>query len=152
MDAEAAALKATSYTQQDLGSLPVDWEAKPELHWEQVQRAAGLELRGDEVTCGQLSSDWNGHLRGAAVLSGMQQQEQGGWFIVLESIEAPQQAQKGPYQIRRRSLHRDGELYAYEFAMADPATGQIYPASPRVRCRLGQRAECRTLFQEQARA
>jgi predicted lipoprotein len=66
-------------------------------------------------------------------------------------LEPSRPAQR-PYQIRRRSLHRQGRLVAYEFALADPQTREIYPASPRVRCRLSQQAECHRLFQAQAMA
>jgi hypothetical protein len=143
------ALKATSYTHQDPASVPVDWDAKPDLHWDEVCRAVGFDPRGNVSAWGQLSADWNGHPRGAVVLTGLQGES--GWFTIVESLETSRPSQR-PYQIRRRPLHRKGRLVAYEFAMADPQTRVIYPSSPRVRCRPGERADCRKLFQEQASA
>jgi hypothetical protein len=141
--------KATSYPHQDPKLLPVSWEARPDLHWEEVCRVVGFDPRGNESAWGQLTHDWNGHPEGSAVLTGSQNERQ--WFTILEPADKSGAAQR-PYQIRRRSLHKAGRVVAYEFALADPQTSTIYPSSPRVRCRLSDSVECRRLFQEQARA
>src|SRR5688500_3307573 len=139
--------KATNY-KQDLSGLPVDWQAKPDLHWDEVRLALGFDPRGREISWGELSADWNGHLRGAAVLTGSQSEH--AWFTIVEPEGLMSKAL--PYKIRRRDLHKKGELVAYEFALADPTTGAIYPASPRARCRVAQQVDCQRLFREQAKS
>jgi hypothetical protein len=143
------AFKATNYTHQDPALLPVDWEARPELHWDEVCRVVGFDPRRNESSYGQLSADWNGHPRGSVILSGLHGEQE--WFTIVEAQELTPQSEK-PYQIHKRPLHRGQRLVAYELAMADPQTHAIYPASPRVRCRPDQLAECRGLFQQQAKA
>jgi hypothetical protein len=146
-----ARLKATNYTSRDLTCVPVDWTSKPELRWDDVSLATGFDPRGNEVSWGQLSASWNGHPAGAAVLTGFQGKTD--WFTVIDAGEVLASSSTGkPFRICRRSLHRDGRVAAFEFAMADPATGEIYKAAPRVRCRPSQQTECRKLFGAQASA